>query len=80
MLLLANAMLIGRGGWKIFQLREIADPEPWRIAIYEPLRELMIGVWGMACSLTAGIGSLLAIKFVTRRPSSAETDARREER
>jgi hypothetical protein len=78
MLLLANALLIGHGGWKIFRLREIADPE-WRIAMYAPLRDLMIGVWGMACSLTGGIGSLLACKFGRRQPISAETDARREE-
>jgi hypothetical protein len=70
-LLLANAMLIGHGGWKLFLLSNIVDPEQRRMAIYAPLRELVVGIWGMACGLIVGIASLQARELKWRQPGGA---------
>ena len=71
MLLLANAILIVHSGWKLLEVSEIADRERWRVAMYAPLRELMVGVWGMACGLTVGVASFLARELTWRQPGGA---------
>jgi hypothetical protein len=60
MLLVANAMLIGHSVYKIVLLGDIADLEQRWIARYTPMRSLMVGVWGIACGLSAGIAAWVA--------------------
>lgn len=72
MLLMANAMLIGHSVYKIVLLGDIADLEQRWIAKYTPMRSLMVGVWGIACGLSAGVAALVAHRAFPASHNSAD--------